>query len=197
MSAKVNAKIEALTTALNEVTDCASIEAAAGGALTAALVAAINLGATDLELIAAATEGYAQQGAPLPKAFPSNIRRLIPAPKAILAQVAESGMKVCNNMMIAYAVPTVRKVGAKAAPKAAKAAKAAPKVETPKAVPIDLAGVLLQMRSLRAVLPLMTADQALLESHDNFIATLAMIVSAEAKAKAAKARKPMTYRTAK
>jgi len=182
MNAKVNAKIEALTIALDEVTSCASIEAAAGAALTAALVVAIGAGATAEELIAAATEGYAQQGAALPKVFPSNIKRLIKAPKAALEVVASSG-KALNNKLLDFAkVPTVRKVGAKAAPKAA----AAPK---PKAELTGLAAVLLQARAIRAALPKETADRALLESCDNFIACLAMNLP-----KAAKARKPMSYR---
>jgi uncharacterized protein (UPF0212 family) len=176
MNAKVNAKIEALTTALDEVTNCASIEAAAGAALTAALVVAIGAGATADELIAAATEGYAQQGAALPKVFPSNVKRLMKAPKAALAIVASSG-KALNNKLLDFAkVPTVRKVGAKAAPKAAAAAAAAPKAEL-----TGLAAVLLQARAIRAALPKETADQALLESCDNFIACLAMNLPKAAK----------------
>ena len=130
--------------------------------------------------------------------YASMIRRLAAAPADIIANVETSGKALHPNIMTEYAVPGMRKVSEKTlADRAAKAkAKDEPKVEAPKvepkAAPIDLAGVLIQAHAIRAALNLKTADQALLEACNNFIATLAMVVTKEknlAKVAKAKAKK--------
>lgn len=196
MNAKVNAKIVTLTIA--QIKLCKALVKAcqnqvkASAAVTVAICDSIKAKIPTETIIENALEGFnkvfpgAKAGDDMGKSvYASMIRRLAAAPADIIAKVETSGKALNGKLMLALEVPSIRPVSEKTiAAKAAKAAaKAAPKVETPKAepkaAPTDLAGVLLQMHGIRAALNLKTADQALLESCDNFVATLAMIVTKE------------------
>ena len=203
MNAKVNATV---TLTSEQVKLCKALvkacqnQAKASAAVLVAICNSIKAKIPTETIIENALEGFNKvfpgtvAGADMGKSgYASMIRRLAAAPTDIIANVETSGKALHPKIMTEYAVPGMRKVSEKAlAARAAKAAaKAEPKAE-PKAAPIDLAGVLLQMHGIRAALNLKTADQALLECCNAFIANLSMIVTKEknlAKIAKAKAKK--------
>lgn len=210
MNTKTNAKIEALTAAQVKLSKAlikaCQNQAKASAAVTVAICDSIEGKAPTSTIIDDAIKGFngilpgAKAGDDMHKSvYASMIRRLAAAPADIIAKVIDTGKALHPKVMIECEVPGIRPVSEKAlAARAAKAAaKAAPKVEAPKveapkAAPVDLAGVLLQMHGIRAALNLKTADQALLECCNAFIANLSMIVTKEknlAKVAKAKAKK--------
>jgi hypothetical protein len=215
MNAKVNATIiltsEQIKLSKALIKACQN-EVKASAAVTVAICNSIAGKAPTSTIIDDAVKGF---GGTLPSAkvgddmhksvYASMIRRLAAAPADIITKVLDTGKALHPKVMIECEVPGIRPVSEKAlAARAAKAAaKATPKVETPKVetpkveAPIDLAGVLLQMHGIRAALNLKTADQALLECCNAFIANLSMIVTKEKNLDKAKARKPMSYKVAK
>ena len=181
----------------------------ASAAVTVAICDSIECKAPTSTIIDDAIKGFngilpgAKAGDDMHKSvYASMIRRLAAAPADIIAKVIDTGKALHPKVMIECEVPGIRPVSEKVlAARAAKAAaKAAPKVEAPKVeapkveAPTDLAGVLLQMHGIRAALNLKTADQALLECCNAFIANLSMIVTKEKNL--AKKTKPMSYRKA-
>lgn len=202
MNAKVNAKIvltsEQVKLSKALIKACQN-QAKASAAVTVAICDSIEGKAPTSTIIDDAVKGFkgilpgAKAGDDMHKSvYASMIRRLAAAPADIIAKVKTSGKALNGKLMLALEVPLICPVSEKTiAAKAAKAAaKAAAKVEAPKAELTGLAAVLLQARAIRAALPKETADQALLESCDNFIATLVMNLP-----KAAKSR-PMSYKKA-
>lgn len=99
-------KQSVIVSLLSNVVDAARVYASAGTGLTRAAMLALQGGAHVEDVIEAARGGFEEVGEVIPRAFPSNLRRVAKADPKFLQAILDSDRSLNNELLSDLAVPT-------------------------------------------------------------------------------------------